>query len=1468
MLNTSKILFLLFLVVFLHKVESQTSGVKFQNLTLKDGLSHSLVTSMVEDDNGFLWFATHNGLNRYDGYSFKKYFAGKSNKSLLKNRIIKLFKDSFGEIWIHYKGGGVGKLIPETDTFKSYHNDSLDVKSISSEQLIIEISGLNYTMFFEDSNHELWIASDKGINKYNRDSDNFTTYQFNSNNSASLSNNSITSIAEDNFGYLWIGTIDGLNRLNKSTGEIKRVLSADLNPELINAPVISKIFPQNDGSLWVGTINMGLLIIDDANSKAPIKYTQYINNFNFKGFAPSVFEIVKTSRGIILLGTRAGVYQLTENKGVINIEQNKFVRKTKISHIVEDENGFIWIGENSGLTNNYLYRFNETLSDFEIIEGENHVANDPISFIKNVGNGLVFVGTVKGGIYKMNINAKKFGLINDNPSKGVYLTSNKVHSIYEDATNNLWVGTDKELNVLNLKTGFTKDFKNFLQIKDDINYSYSKNISAKRIGVIKKTNDDKLWFGALDYKVSLYNPIKNNFLNFHNNPKDSASFIGWSLRTICVTKSGQTYFGGAGVSFCKLNPDGFTFKHYKVSPKDDFKVLLINTIIEDKDELIWMGTLKGLKSFNQKTEKITSYFDDSSVSNKGSDNVISILEPTVYEENSLWLGTSIGLKKFNKETGTFKLFTVKDGLPNNTIVGILEDDEGYLWMSTLNGLVKFNPLNNKFNNYTQEDGIQSNEFNEGAYFKNNEGVMYFGGINGITYFNPKEIVDNSHHGKVILTALKVNQRFVNAKDTINGNVILQKSISYTNEITLTNNDKIVSFEFASTNMVASNKTKYKYKLEGHENEWNEVDANQRFANYSNLTNGTYTFVINNTNSDGIWSETPLMLKINVLPPFWKKLWVKLTGLGILILSIGVYLQLKTRKLKQQKLHLEKVVEERTVELKVINKNLENKNQKISQMSEKIHELDSMKLRFFTNISHEFRTPLTLILGPTKKLIETDNFEDTVVVKDNLKIIHRNSKRLYNLINQLLELPKVDSGSLKLLVSKQDIISNAHDILTIFKDYAHSKEITLNFSSKLETYEMYFDGDKIEKILYNLLSNAINYTPKGGTVELILSDIETLDSKEVICISIKNSGKGIKKVHLKQIFDRFYQIQRKTNTGDISTGIGLSLVKSLVDIHKGKIDVKSETDKGATFKVSLPIDKNNYKPEEILNLTAVDSAYTYTYSKSMLPIYTEPATEVLQDENVAHEKTKIIIIEDHKDLNTFLYNELKDKYHVLTAFNGKEGLDLVQEELPDLVISDVMMPVMDGIALCKAMKTNIATSHIPVFLLTAKIDQEHQVTGLGTGADDYITKPFNIDTLKLKINNIIKARKILIAKFSSDLKPIPEGINLTELDHNLLENIIKYVEDNIDTEITGDILGAELGLSKSNLYKKLKDLTGFSVNIYVRNIRLNVAAKLLTNGKYSISEVAYAIGFNNPKYFSTCFHKLFGKTPREFMQNDL
>jgi signal transduction histidine kinase/ligand-binding sensor domain-containing protein/DNA-binding response OmpR family regulator len=1471
----------------------QPSDIRFYNLSLKDGLSHTLVSDMVEDDIGFLWFATQEGINRFDGYEFKVFNSSQGSGNPSKTWMRNIYKDNRGKIWIYYEGGGIDRLDPETEIFRRFHPDTS--KSGITSDVSISSDQMPGKAFYDDLEGNLWIGTTKGLNKYDYSTDRFETYRHDHAHANSLSDDRVTCIAEDSRHNYWIGTQNGLNHYNPRTGRFTRFFPGNDKAKCINDTSITFIYIDTDQSVWVGTQHGGLNIMHHAYNADSFNISHPIDAPLNKNLAATINFITRLNHGQILVGSINGLYVYSDSKAKPYLIPE--TRNQSLNAVLEDNYGYIWLGAN---LDPGLFRLHPDLKTIDVFSFDDRnkysFQGNRVLFIKKSRTGIIWISVEKNGLFRIDSQAKKFRMLDDNPHKKIYLSNKDVYAIYEDDQQNLWVGTKTELNRINLKTEQVRRFHNKQDIHRGIVYEYSKQLPAELIGAIRKDTDGrKLWMGAFDYKISLYDPATDMFLNYHHDEKNPRSFLPWSLRTICVTKGKQVYFGATGMGLSQISDDRKTFRYfpYNTTGKNGTTDAAINIIYEDRDSMLWIGTLSGgLDRFDPKRQEFTHYLSNPENPSALSNEVVKcILESDIHRDHTLWIATHGGLNKLDRSTGKFTRITVNDGLPSNTLHGILEDKTGRLWMSSNKGLVLYDPDMGSIRVYTEDDGLQSNEFNEGSYFKNKDGIMYFGGSNGITYFDPAGIKDNPYEVKVVITNFRLYSKPVLVNDTVGKRVILTKTISYTHEITLLPKDKIISFEFAGLHFSAPDKMKYKYILEGFETEWNEVDASHRFANYTNIPSGDYTLKVMGCNNDGIWSKHPAILKIHILPPFWERFWFKGLIIVFIFLVFMTIIQVRTQILNRQKKILQSQVEERTHKLKEANELLESKqseiiaqSEKISQqrdflreknialeeqksevqkMAERLHESDQMKLSFFTNISHEFRTPLTLIMSPTEKLLGQNNYNDIPAVKENLSLIHRNIKRLYKLINQLLEIRRIETGNLKLKTQKEDIVKYLFEIFQLFRPFAEKKDIDFQFISHKETEELFIDTDKIEKIFYNLLSNAFKYTPIGGKIVLAVIGNQRLEDREMLRIDVSDSGPGIEEKEQPHIFERFYQMSNKAATGTISTGIGLSLSKDLVESHYGEIRFSSQMNKGTTFSVYLPVSAEHLKPGEISDESGVE--YSFEYMKSMLesPAYSEhdKASGLLEPEG----NPKLLVVEDNIDMQQFLYNELKDDYLVVLAKDGMEGLEMAKAQLPDLILSDIMMPQMDGIMMCEKIKTDELTSHIPVLLLTAKSEVESQICGLETGADDYIIKPFSPEVLKLRLKNTLDVRKQLVERFSKDNSIIPSNIKINQIDQGFLEKFVRIVEENIDdTEMSGDRLAFELNMSKGNLYKKLKALTGMTVNIYLRTIRLKIAARLLKNGNYNISEVAYAVGFSNPKYFSTCFSEMFLKSPKEYM----
>ena len=1484
--------------IFLQALRGQQSEIRFHNIGVDEGLSHSLVSTVAEDSLGFIWFGTQDGLNRYDGYSFKTYFKGNDNRSPSDSWISSLYVDQYNQIWIWYFGIGFERFNPFSETFHQYKPDSLIPGSISSN-INVNVENLLYKEFFEDSDGTLWIGTDRGLNRYNRSDYTFEVFLHDPTDPGSLSNDHIVSITEDIEGYLWVGTSNGLNRLDRVSGDVKRYLSEPGSGRHLNDNSISIVFCNEDSTMWVGTMQGGLNIVENACSDDPTVHHLIETPLN-PNHEPTIYNILRTSSGDMLVASNHGLYRVKKRDGSYYEELIPETRGIRIFHMKEDSKGFLWVASDDNVDRS-LFRISPEFQKVEIFQYSEWnpymFYGGKVQFLHESKTGLLWIGSEKDGIYMVDLYARQFRSIDNYAERGLYITDSEVYSIYEDANRNLYIGTKTELNRINLRDGTLREYNNVYNLKRGITYEYSRELPASLIGVLEEHTDGRIWMGSFEYKVSLYDPESDRFLNFHLNQNDSSSFQIWSMRSICVTSDQQVYFGGTGIGLSRLRKDGLSFDLFPVvgnGNKSGTNDAHIQYIYEDSEGLLWLGTLNGgLNLFDPKSGEFEHFIydphDNTSISNN---RVKCILEPEIHGEDILWVGTNNGgLNKFNKVERTFTSYTIQDGMPSNTIHGILEDKVGNLWLSTNRGLVQFDPMTERIIVYTSEDGLVGNEFNEGAFYKNQDGIMYFGGTNGINYFDPAEIKEKpSYDVPVVITGFTLAGKEVLPFDTLNDRIVLDKAIAFTKEITLTNKDRFISFEFASLDFASPKKIKYRYMLDGLEESWNVVDASQRFISYTNIPSGTYTLTME-SNNGGNWSGQQTRLILNVLPPFWRTLWFKLVIASSILVIFLVILEVRTQRLKRVSEILEREVEERTRDLKEANrllefkqeeivsqsekialqrdnlseknKQLEDQNDEIQLMAEKLHESDQMKLKFFTNISHEFRTPLTLIMGPTEKLLGRDHFKDIPAVKQELELMYRNERRLFKLINQLLEVRRVETGNLKLAVAEDDIAQYLKSIYQLFIPYAEKKQIDFKFNADPNSIHIFFDADKMEKIFYNLLSNAFKHTPRKGRIIFSMNLVRDKE-KEWLKVSVSDSGSGIPKEHLHHIFDRFYQITNKHQSGRVSSGIGLSLSRDLVVKHYGKIEVISVEGTGTNFEVLIPVSKDTYKQEEILIEPETD--LTMEYINSMLETYDYNLDDPYDKPLVGEDRFRILVVEDNLDMQKFLYNELSESFNVILAQNGEEGLMISKENLPDLIVSDIMMPEMDGLELCKLIKGNEITSHIPVILLTAKSGTESEISGLEMGADDYITKPFNLAVLKLKVKNILENRKKMADKFMSEANYIPENIKINQIDQGFLEKFVKFVEDNIDDpEMSGDLLACELAMSKGNLYKKLKTLTGLTVNIFVRTIRLKVAARLLKQGTYNISEVAYSVGFTNPKYFSTCFSEMFSVSPKEYMK---
>jgi signal transduction histidine kinase/DNA-binding response OmpR family regulator len=969
-----------------------------------------------------------------------------------------------------------------------------------------------------------------------------------------------------------------------------------------------------------------------------------------------------------------------------------------------------------------------------------------------------------------------------------------------------------------------------------------------------------LWIGTANGLAKLKQDRKN-FTCYYpdsNNPRGLKS--AW-IQSICPDPQDKNvlWLGTIGAGIAKFSITEETFIHFLHEPDrpNSLSNNYINIIYADPnsaDNILWIGTNSaGLNRFDVGKRAFKTYEHSDSDPRSISDNYIWC----IYKDHAgqLWIGTDAGgLNRFDVNRDEFVHFTERDGLANNSVMGILEDDSGCLWLSTLKGLSRFNPQTGQFRNYNKSDGLQDNEFYSFSYLKTRDGHMFFGGINGFNLFHPDRLEENKRIPRTVLTRFQIyNETIKPGKKSP-----LTKTISEEREIILAHQQDVFTFEFSALDFTIPQKNKYAYQMEDINRDWIYSVANRRFVTYTKLPPGKYIFHVKGSNNDGIWDEEGTSIAIEILPPWWLSDLAYLVYLLIVIVFVVSGWRFKTKRLQLK----------HQVELDHLE-------------TEKLREIDRVKSNFFANISHEFRTPLTLIIGPLERWLSVTTDREK---KRDMETMRRNAKRLEKLINQLLDLSKLDAGKIDLKYSSENIIMFIKGILMSFAPLADQKHIDLNLHTLEERIEVYIDPDKIEKIVSNLLSNALKFTPDGGEITVAINIISKYSSPissgekvpflpareepgECLEIAITNTGSGIPSAQINKIFDRFFQADNSKSLYLDGSGIGLALAKELVELHHGAIHAKCETSDDQTltiFTIHLPLGRDHLADDEIIDK-----------SDYKLALYNEDDLEETSDnrpadswdtDSLSGTKPVVCVIEDNRDVQSYLGRSLAGEFNVCTANDGVEGFQICTTKIPDLVISDVMMPKMDGFELCEKLKSDERTSHIPVILLTARAADKDKINGLGKKADDYITKPFNTGELLIRIKNLIEQRRLLRERFRLEAIPGWKNTELNSPDRRFLNRILNILNENIsDPDFNTSEFSRQAALSRVQLYRKLQALTNLSTSEFLRTHRLNHAAELLKkdNGK-NIAQVAYESGFKSPAYFAVCFRQQFKISPSEYV----
>lgn len=1329
----------------------------------------------------------------------------------------------------------------------------------------------------QDSKGFMWFCTMNGLNKY--DGYSFMVYTHNPYDSTTISSNSTKLILEDSRGILWIVPYlnDGINLMDSRTELFRKIP--------FTTPDIRAIAEDKEGNIWIGTGSDGLFLIESNDIlTSNFHYTQFKKQpENPNSLSDnSVWSIAVDSDNVLWIGTDSCLNKFSRNENVF--KHYSFLKKgsksnigNMIHSILINENNTLWLGSIPG-----LILFNKIDGSFTCYERENDV-NYNISAIAKDRDGNLWVSD-GGGLTVFNVDDRTYNYLYKNPD---YDFPGIVRLI-ADRVGNIWMGS----NAYGAYIYFPESnrFKNFSG--KIINQQPESHLSIRSIFEDSQNN---LWFSSFNF-IYKWNRVTDEIINF-GNPLNDKAFGSSGASSITEDKNRNILFATYHDLFTynlktnlqrhiilESNPDNAirgTFvdrsgslwilnDKYLSKSKDIHKGIFVNytynpkgiypastsMIYEDENSAIWFTSNMGLIKFDQKSENFTFYKNNPQNYNSIYSNFTKCICPDpITPSEKLWIGTSGGgLNLFDKNSETFTHILKKDGLPDNVVYGILPDEEGNLWLSTNRGISKYNLVTKQFINYDVNDGLQSNEFNSGAFFKSKSGEMFFGGINGFNYFYPKDIANKYFIPKVVFTDFKLFNKSVSVSDS---NSILRRVISETKEITLSYNQNIFSFEFALLDYYAPNKNQFAYKLEGFNEDWIQL-GNKREITFTSIDPGEYTLQVKGTNSDGIWNENPASLLIIITPPFWKTWWAYsiyvLFFLGLLY-SVRRYELNRTLLKNQHKLDEVKLRER--------------------------EETDKMKSRFFANISHEFRTPLTLILGPSENIITEAPSENATKQAGAIK---RNANRLLGLINQLLDLSKLEAGKLELKTSKSNIVPFIKGLTMSFESMAERKDIELKVKSSSNEIELYFDKEKMTMIITNLLSNAFKFTPEGGKITVTLGHAELVSASSprkipnqvrndnMVVISVKDTGVGIPEEELPKLFDRFYQVDSSQTREHEGTGIGLALTKELVELHNGAITVDSKLGVWTEFTIKMPVGRNHLKNDEVVEASVILSPAEngINSAKNLLEIneidsshfdkhsVTDSEHETIEDKNI------VLIVEDNADVREFIKDSLGNEYQIEEAANGEQGVRKAEMIIPDLIISDVMMPKMDGNELTRILKNDEKTSHIPIILLTAKSEQQSKLEGLETGADDYLTKPFDTKELQIRIRNLINIRRKLQERYSNVYfvpeKKVEEK-KLSNLEEQFISKVMEVIEKHIsEEEFSIEQFGEEVGMSRMQLHRKLKALTGKSASHYVRSVRLFKAKKMIEEREGNISEIAYSVGFSSPQYFTRCFKEEFGFPP--------
>ena len=1315
---------------------------QFEHVSVENGLSNNSVMCIFQDREGFMWFGTNDGLNKYDGYTFTTLKADPNGtgQGFQNNQIYDLCEDHKNRLWAATLGG-----LHEVDKQTGRVTPHL-IRASNADKWNYQHS------VYEDTHHVLWVSTLGGLARYEPDRHRFTLFP------VPQPRATIKTVFEDPQHRFWVATYEGLYRFDRVTGRFT------LTPVSVAAgeaqPTFISFYLDSQQVLWLGTSTAG--------------------------------------RGLFRMDLSRQPWHLEPYKPA-----EPPISYTFLNAIHADQKGFVWVATTTGL--HRIDPTNRVVTLHPDPNALNGISSNMAQAAYHDRAGTLWVGT-DNGIDRQGVPTKPFMTHQVRPNRGTAnLPENKVIALLPGANGSFWTsngpnvyrpsaGGGQSVLVPPAVVGSTSAFKNHTQ-------------------AFLPDSGGAFWMGTW---AGLYhvNPAANGFDHY---PSEVP------IEYMSRAPDGTLWVGGfieptSGIA--AFNPKTHRYTYYKYNPKspDNLPDQYIHGLLASRTGEVWVPFRKnGIGVLNPKTGRFRHYVAG------GQNGLNSNDMQTIYEDDAgiIWLGTQQGgVNRFDARTGRFSAITTREGLPSNNVVGIINDRAGHLWLSTDKGLCRFDPRTKAVHNYQTTNGLPSNDFTRNTVFRR-QNQLFFGTLNGVVYFNPDSIRDDTRPFPVHITELNVRNEVWPLADSV---------------INLKHDENFLSFGFAALTYAQAEQNQYAYQLMGVDRNWVQ-NGNRHFASYTNLPPGHYTFRVKAANSDGIWNEQGASLHLIIQPPWWATWWAYTL---YALLAVGVVWSLF-------RFYGQRIRQRQELEL-----NRREANQ--------LKAVDELKTRFFSNITHEFRTPLSLIIAPVEQLVQQEPVGSPV--HQTLLLVHRNARQLLRLINQLLDLSKVEANRMTVSLMRGDVGQFVTQLVDSFQLGAEQKGVTLNHTIDELGREYAFDADKWEKILTNLLSNALKFTEKGGQVVVTLTarSVTDVEGSSAVTITVTDSGIGISPEHLPHIFDRFYQVDTSHTRAYEGTGIGLSLVHELVELVGGTINVQSQPDAGTTVVLSLPV---QLATDGDGGLPMVPTILSETRST---PVHLSNFGPNAVDNQLSADSHRplVLLVEDNTDLRDFLARSLSDTYRILCAADGEAGWQLTQTELPDIVISDVMMPRMDGYALTNLIKNHPHTDHIAVVILSAKAAHTSRIEGLQKGADEYVAKPFDLQELQLRLHNLIAHRQKLLARYREQFTQPNLPGPLAQVDDDFLRRVYERLENHLSNpDINVDWLADQLAMSRKTLYRKIHTLLQLSPHELIRQYRLRKAADLLRAGQ-SASQTAYQTGFKTPAYFTLVFKEFYGKTPTEFM----